>query len=89
MLSAVSGADKDGTSHTVKSSWGASFGSKGSQYGNTYPGPGKPKQAVFSARLRQSPSNVGQDDQGSVDSAPMIIRKTTDWSVRYEDDQHT
>src|SRR5271170_5537096 len=79
-----------------------SRGSGGSQHGKKHPGPvesnvqnlfrpdlGNP-QSVVSAQRRQSLSDVHQDDMESVDSArsdKMIIRKTTAWSIQYEDDR--
>jgi len=76
--------------------------SRGSQHGKMRPRPvesnvqnlfrpdlGNP-QSVVSAQRRQSLSDVHQDDMESVDSArsdKMIIRKTTAWSIQYEDDR--
>jgi hypothetical protein len=101
MLSAVKGTDTDGADQPVKSSRRPSLGSKGSQHGNTYPGSMKPnlqnlfrpdlgdQQVVVSAQGRHYSSKVRRADMQSVDSVSsdqMIIRKTTDWSIRYEDD---
>jgi hypothetical protein len=77
-------------------------GSRGSQHGKKHPGPvesnvqnlfrpdlGNP-QSVVSAQRRQSLSDVHQGDMESVDSArsdQMIIRKTTAWTIQYEDDR--
>jgi hypothetical protein len=82
------------------SSKGPVFGLRGSQHGRKHPGPvesnvqnlfrpdlGNP-QSVVSAQRRRSLGNVHQDDIESVDSAgsdKMIIRKTTAWSIQYED----
>jgi hypothetical protein len=76
--------------------------SRGSQPGKKHPGPvesnvqnlfrpdlGNP-QSVVSAQRRQSLSDVHQGDMESVDSArsdQMIIRKTTAWTIQYEDDR--
>ena len=101
MLSAVKGTNKDETIQTVKSTRRPSLGSEGSQLGYTYPGSVKPnpqavvrpdlgdQQAADSAPGRQHSSKVRRDDMESVDSVgsdQMIIRKTKEWSVRYEDD---
>ena len=79
-----------------------SRGSGRSQHGKKHPGPvesnvqnlfrpdlGNP-QSVVSAQRRQSLSDVHQGDMESIDSArsdQMIIRKTTAWTIQYEDDR--
>jgi hypothetical protein len=84
------------------SSKGPAFGSRGSQHGKKHPRPvesnvqnmfrpdlGNP-QSVVSAQRRHYLSDGHQDDMESVDSAgsdKMIIRKTTGWSIQYEEDQ--
>jgi hypothetical protein len=81
---------------------GPAFGSRGSQHGKKHPGPvesnvqnlfrpdrGNPQSVVLAQKGRYL-SDVHQDDMESVDSAgsdKMIIRKTTAWSIQYEDDR--
>ena len=101
MLSAVKGTNKDGTAQTVTSTRPASVGSTASQHGIAYPESVKPKPekavrpdlsdqlGVTSAQGRQYSNKVRRDDTESIDSAgsdQMIIRKTRDWSIQYEDD---
>jgi len=84
------------------SSKGPALGSRGSQNGKKHAGPVEPNvqnmfrpdrgnpQSVVSAQKGQYLSNVHQDDMESVDSVgsdKMIIRKTTAWSIQYEDDR--
>jgi hypothetical protein len=84
------------------SSKGPAFGSRGSQNGKKHAGPVEPNvqnmfrpdrgnpQSVVSAQKGQYLGDVHQDDMESVESAgsdKMIIRKTTGWSIQYEDNR--
>ena len=101
MLSAVKATNKDGTAQTITTTQRASLGSIGSQHGIAYPESVKPKPekvfradsgdqpVVTSAQGRRYSNKVRRDDVESIDSAgsdQMIIRKTRDWSIQYEDD---
>lgn len=100
-LSAVKATNDDGAGPTIKTIRRLPLGSKASPHGITHPEPVKPnlphsfdpdlgeQQVVISAQGRQCSTKGRQDDIESVDSAgsdQMIIRKTRNWSIRYEVD---